>query len=81
MIKAIIFDLDGVLVQTEKLKSIAYAKAVQRIRGLSEPDFRAGEAYQEVVGAPRETTSRHVMTKLARALRHQQQESSKSPRF
>jgi HAD superfamily hydrolase (TIGR01549 family) len=64
MIKAIIFDLDGVLVQTEKLKSLAYAKAVQRIRNLSKPDFRASDAYQEVVGAPRETTSTYVMNKL-----------------
>lgn len=58
------FDLDGVLVQTEKLKALAYAKAVQRIRGLSEPDFSASEAYREVVGAPRETTSKYVMNKL-----------------
>jgi beta-phosphoglucomutase-like phosphatase (HAD superfamily) len=29
MIKAILFDLDGVLVQTEKLKALAYAKAIQ----------------------------------------------------
>ena len=64
MIKAIIFDLDGVLVQTEKLKSLAYAKAVQRIRELPEPDFRASEAYRAVIGASRETTSNHVMTKL-----------------
>ena len=64
MIKAIIFDMDGVLVQTEKLKSIAYAKAVQRIRGLPEPDFRASDAYGEVVGASREITSTHVMNKL-----------------
>jgi HAD superfamily hydrolase (TIGR01549 family) len=64
MINAIIFDLDGVLVQTEKLKSLAYAKAVQRIRGLPEPDFRASDAYREVVGAPRETTSTYVMNKL-----------------
>lgn len=64
MIKAIIFDLDGVLVQTEKLKSLAYAKADQRIRELPEPDFRASKAYQEIIGASRETTSKHVMTKL-----------------
>lgn len=64
MIKAIIFDLDGVLVQTEKLKSLAYAKAVKRIRNLPEPDFRASDAYREVVGAPRETTSTYVMNKL-----------------
>jgi beta-phosphoglucomutase-like phosphatase (HAD superfamily) len=64
MIKAIIFDLDGVLVQTEKLKSLAYSKAVQRIRGLREPDFRASDAYQEVIGASREITSTFVMNKL-----------------
>jgi beta-phosphoglucomutase-like phosphatase (HAD superfamily) len=27
MIKAMIFDLDGTLVQTEKLKALSYAKA------------------------------------------------------
>jgi beta-phosphoglucomutase-like phosphatase (HAD superfamily) len=59
-----VFDLDGVLVQTEKLKALAYAKAVQKIRGLPEPDLRAGEAYREVVGAPREVTSNYVMNKL-----------------
>ncbi len=64
MIRAIIFDLDGVLVQTEKLKARAYGLAVQQIRHLPEPDTRAGEAYREVVGASRETTSRHVMDKL-----------------
>ncbi len=41
MIRAIMFDLDGVLVQSEKLKAQAYAMAVQRILGLSEPDPRA----------------------------------------
>jgi HAD superfamily hydrolase (TIGR01509 family) len=46
------------------LKSLAYAKAVQRIRNLSKPDFRASEAYREVVGAPRETTSNYVMNTL-----------------
>ncbi len=64
MIKAIIFDLDGVLVQTEKLKARAYALAVQQIRNLPEPDTRASEAYREVVGASREITSSHVMSKL-----------------
>ena len=28
MIRALIFDLDGTLVQTEKLKALSYAKAV-----------------------------------------------------
>ena len=64
MIRAFIFDLDGVLVQTEKLKAQAYDLAAQTILGLPEPDRRAGEAYREVIGASREATSRHVMDKL-----------------
>ena len=51
MIKAIMLDLDGTLIQSEKLKSLSYAIAVQRLRGLSEPDQRAIEAYREIVGA------------------------------
>ena len=38
MIRAVIFDLDGTLVQSEKLKALAYATAVQRLRKLPEPD-------------------------------------------
>ena len=64
MIRAMMFDLDGTLVQTEKLKALSYAMAVQRLRGLSEPDPRAIEAYREVVGSSRDTASRHVMERL-----------------
>ena len=38
MIKAMMFDMDGVLVQNEKLKALSVAMAVQRLRGLPEPD-------------------------------------------
>ncbi|MEE9198384.1 MAG: HAD family phosphatase, partial [Dehalococcoidia bacterium] len=64
MIRAIIFDLDGTLVQSEKLKALSYATAVQRLRQLKEPDPRAIEAYREIVGASRDVASRHVMKKL-----------------
>ena len=64
MIRAIIFDLDGTLVQSEKLKALSYAMAVQRLRGLAEPDPRAVEAYREIVGASREVASSHVMDSL-----------------
>jgi len=64
MIRAIIFDLDGTLVQSEKLKALAYAMAVQRIRELPEPDQTAVEAYREIVGADRNVASRHIMEKL-----------------
>ncbi len=39
MIKAIMFDLDGTLVQSEKLKAQSYAIGAQRVRGLPEPDI------------------------------------------
>ena len=65
MIRAIMFDLDGTLVQTEKLKALSYATAVQRLRGLAEPDPRAIEAYREIVGSTREVASSHVMDSLA----------------
>ena len=64
MIRSIMFDLDGTLVQSEKLKALSYAIAVQRIRGLPEPDARAIEAYREIVGAARDVASRHIMDNL-----------------
>ena len=64
VINAIMFDLDGTLVQSEKLKAVSYAIAAQRIRGLPEPDDRAVEAYREIVGASRDLASRHVMESL-----------------
>ncbi len=64
VIKAIMFDLDGTLVQSEKLKAQSYAIAAQRVRGLPEPDPQAVEAYREIVGAAREVASRHIMDRL-----------------
>lgn len=64
MIRAIVFDLDGVLVQSEKLKAQAYAITVQQLRGLSEPDPRAIEAYRTVVGAAREVAAQFVVDEL-----------------
>ncbi len=64
VIRAIMFDLDGTLVQSEKLKAKSYAIAVQRLRGLAQPDERAIEAYREIVGAAREAASRHIVESL-----------------
>jgi HAD superfamily hydrolase (TIGR01509 family) len=64
VINAIIFDLDGTLVQSEKLKAQSYAIAVQRMRGLAEPEPQAIEAYREIVGSAREAATRHVIEKL-----------------
>ncbi len=53
MIRAVIFDLDGTLVQTERLKAISYARAAVEFcpREVSEQDVI--EAYKDVVGRPR----------------------------
>ena len=64
MIEAIICDLDGTLVQLEKLKALAYAMAIQQVRRLLAPGTRAIEAYQEIVGATREVASKHIMDRL-----------------
>ena len=64
MIKAMLFDMDGVLVQNEKLKALSVAMAIQRLRGLPEPDPEGIEAYRDMVGASREAVSRHIVDKL-----------------
>jgi beta-phosphoglucomutase len=61
MIKAVVFDVDGTLVQTERLKAQSYAIAVQRLLGQARPDRRVVEAYKDVVGAARNVASRYVM--------------------
>ena len=64
MITAIMFDMDGVLVDNEKLKGLSVGIAVQRLRELAEPDPQGIEAYREMVGASREVVSRHIVEKL-----------------
>ncbi len=66
-IRAIVFDLDGTLVQSERLKAHSYAVAVQRLRGLAEPDLRAVEAYRAIVGAARDAASKHIVEELGLA--------------
>ena len=53
MIKAMIFDLDGTLVQTERLKAISYARATTELcpHDLKEDDVI--EAFKDVVGLSR----------------------------
>ena len=44
MISAIMFDVGGTLVQSEKLKALSYAIAIQKLRSSSEPEDRVIEA-------------------------------------
>jgi beta-phosphoglucomutase-like phosphatase (HAD superfamily) len=53
MIQAIIFDLDGTLVQTEKLKALSYAKAAVALCPTSLGESEVIEAFKDVVGRSR----------------------------
>jgi beta-phosphoglucomutase len=53
MIRAVIFDLDGTLVETEELKALSYARAAIELRpDLSEAQVM--EAFKDVVGLSRQ---------------------------
>ncbi len=54
MIKAVLFDLDGTLVQTEKLKAISYARAAVALCPYSVSEDKVIEAFKQVVGLSRQ---------------------------
>ncbi len=63
MIKAIVFDLDGTLVQTEILKAMSYAKAAVKLRPkLTEAEVING--FKEVVGKPRKVVAQALLKKF-----------------
>jgi beta-phosphoglucomutase len=57
MIRAIVFDLDGTLVQTERLKALSYARAAVQLRSQDFTEAEVVEAFKEVVGLPRRGVS------------------------
>jgi len=52
-IRATVFDLDGTLVQTEKLKALSYASAAMELCPTTIGEEDVLEAYKDVVGLPR----------------------------
>lgn len=53
MIRAMIFDLDGTLVQTERLKALSYARAAVELCPHDLEEAEVVEAFKEVVGLSR----------------------------
>lgn len=60
MIRAMIFDLDGTLVQTERLKALSYASAMTELCSYEVDETEIIEVFKEVVGLSR----REVATDL-----------------
>ena len=64
MMKAIIFDLDGTLVQTETLKAESYAKAAIALRPNSLEKGEVIEAFKDVVGLSRSEVAKRLLRRF-----------------
>lgn len=64
MISAIVFDLDGTLVQTERLKAISYARAATALLPGKIDEGEVIEAFKDVVGQPRHAVARALTTRF-----------------
>lgn len=63
MIEAAIFDLDGTLVQTERLKAVSYARAAHELRPDLDEDSVI-EAFKDVVGMSRQEVATRLMDRF-----------------
>lgn len=60
-VRAFIFDLDGTLVETERLKALSYAEVIGGLTGANTPDHRAIELYERIVGSTDEMVCRQMI--------------------
>jgi HAD superfamily hydrolase (TIGR01509 family) len=65
MIQAVIFDLDGTLVQTEKLKALSYARAVIELCPHEVSEEQVIGAFKQVVGRSRHEVSQSLVKKFS----------------
>lgn len=63
MINAMIFDLDGTLVQTEKLKAVSYAKAAVELRPELTEEI-VFDAFKDVVGLSRHEVAQQLLDRF-----------------
>ena len=61
MIKAIIFDLDGTLIQTEILKANSYGKALEQLSENSVQEKQVVESFKELVGLSRKEVAKKLI--------------------
>ena len=61
MIRAMIFDLDGTLVQTERLKALSYVRAAVELCPDTIDEAEVMEAFKRVVGLPRRQVALALM--------------------
>lgn len=64
MIRAMIFDLDGTLVQTEKLKALSYAKAAVDLSPDEITEELVVEAFKDVVGLSRREVAQRLVERF-----------------
>lgn len=64
MIEAVIFDLDGTLVQTERLKALSYARAAVELRPDDLTESEVVEAFKEVVGLSRQEVAEALLQRF-----------------
>lgn len=64
MIRAMIFDLDGTLVQTERLKALSYARAAVELCPGQLSEAEVLEAFKEVVGLSRQEVAIALMERF-----------------
>lgn len=64
MIQAMIFDMDGTLVQTERLKALSYARAVIELCPREVKEVEVLEAFKEVVGLPRREVAQSLVERF-----------------
>lgn len=64
MIRALAFDLDGTLVQTERLKALSYARAVRELCPQRVDEALVIEAFKDVVGLARREVALGLMARF-----------------
>ncbi len=65
MVLAVIFDLDGTLVETEELKALSYARAAVELRPHDLSEVEVIEAFKEVVGFSRREVALALIQRFA----------------